>query len=141
MKRSPYFAPLLIILVLLVIALVVIRTDGADTEDESIPHRLAQGAIYAVLPVGTAFIAEFLLRKFNPASRAAREHKRSKKALDGVTSKKRKAEKRIKEIHDDYELYLYWVARIRGRFYRFFEPARARAGHTGPAIPSVNPNP
>ena len=141
MKRSPFFYPLLIVLFVLVIAIVVIRTDGADTEDESLLQRLARGATYAAFTVGPAFIAELLLRKFIPASRAAREHQRSKKALGGVTSKKRKAEKRIKEIHDAYELYLYWVARIRGRFYRFFEPARARAGHTGPAIPSVDPNP
>lgn len=138
MKRARLL--ILIIGFVLVVSLVIVRTDGAQTEDDSIAQLLARGAIYAVIPVGMAGMAELLFVKLIPASRAAREYRRSKKALAEALAKKRKAERRIKEIHDEYELYRHWVVRIRGRFYRFFDPARTRAGHTGPAIQSVDPN-
>lgn len=141
MKRSPSFYALVVILGLFVIAAVVVRIDGAESDEEvSLLGRLSLGVMFTVGTVGPAVAGDLLLRKLIPASRAAREYKRSKKALSEALAKKRKAERRINAIHDEHGLHRHWVVRIRGRYYRYFDPARTRAGHTGPTIQSADPN-
>lgn len=142
MKPSPAFRGLVVALFVLVVSLVVLRSNHAgDDEEASLSQRLATGVVYAVLAVGPAFAGEILLKLLLPASLVARELQRSKKALAVETSKKRKAQKRIKEIHDEFMAYQSWVTRIQGRYYKIWAPARTAAGHTGPALPAVDPSP
>ena len=140
MRRSPYFSLLLAALALLIIALVVVRSDGmSEYEDESLWYRFAIGVIYAVLAIGPAFIAEILMRALLPAALAARERRRRKVALSGASKQKRLAEEKIREITDEYEAYRYWVTRITGRYNKIWNQARARCGHTEPASSPNSP--
>ena len=143
MKRSPYFWLLLAALAILVIALVVVRYEGAaDDGEDSILSRLSWGIVFAVLAIGPAFMAELVMRALVPASKAARERRRRKKALDTAGKTKRRAEKRIKAIADEHERHKYWSARIQGRYDKIWKQAHAKFGHASQtATLSTRPSP
>lgn len=141
MKRNLHFYLLLAALAVLVIALVLVRSDAANEfEDESPWYRFAVGVLFAFLAIGHAFLAELLMHALFPASLAARERQRRKVALSEALQQKRNAEEKIRDINDEYEAYLYWVTRITGRYNKIWNQSRARFGHTGPAASPNAPN-
>lgn len=143
MKRSPYFWLLLAALAVLVIALVIVRYEGTtDDGEDSVFSRLSWGVVFAVLAIGPAFFAELVMRALVPASRAARESKRRKKAFGTADKTKRTAEKRIKAIADEHEKHKYWSTRIQGRYDKIWKQAHAKFGHgSQTTTPSTRPSP
>lgn len=142
MKRSPYFYVLVVALAILVIALVVVRYEGTDDDGEdSVLSRLAWGVLFAVLAIGPAFLAEIVMRALVPASMAARERKRRKKAFGSADRTKRKAEKLIKVIVDEHERSKYWAVRIQGRYDKIWQQAHAKFGHSSQPTPTATTSP
>jgi hypothetical protein len=135
MKRSPYFIPAILVLILLMGALVVIRTDrGGEESDEPLYMRVSEGIVYAVIAIGLAFLAELIIRSLIPASRDARERARLKKAFVTTDKKKRYADEKITKIYDESNRHKYWESRIEGKYNRIWLPANAEAGY--PAAPA-----
>jgi hypothetical protein len=133
MKRSPYFIPAVIVLILLTAALVVIRTDrGGEESDEPLFVRVSEGIVYAAVAIALAFLAELIIRSLIPASRDARERARLKRAFVTTDKKKRHADEKITEIYDESNRHKYWASRIEGRYNRIWQQAHAEAGSPAP---------
>ncbi len=145
MKRSPYFLLLLGVLALVVVAFVIIRTDSAaEGGDDSLLLRIALAVLYALMTVGPAFGAELALRALPRATQATRELRRRKTEWRKSVETKRNAEKAIKQVEDEYDAYLFWAAKAKGRYDRYWKKAHAKAGFPavhGTSIPTTTTSP
>ena len=127
MKRPRLFVGLLAVLAVVVVCVVVLRTDAAeDGTDDSLPVRLALGVVYAVGAVGPAFFGEIALRRLQPARRVARELRQLEKALAAVVGGKARATRWIRRVSRNTEAWDYWAARGRARYEKVWKAERAR---------------
>jgi transposase len=125
MKRSPWFLLTIAAYALVMVAVTILRTLHAATDDASRAEELSVGIVMLAVTIGAAWLAESIMSRRGPSVRLAKERRNLQRRLRDAERRQRHAQTYIEQFERNRVRQRERIARDRATYLGTHEYTKA----------------